>query len=103
MMKYIENNNPICKSGFTPLHTAAMQGNFKIFKLIMDNNMAEKSPTNCIGDTPLHTAVKHYSPISGHFLIIKLIIKKSGNKNPKVIERKTPFLEEEGLYYSRCH
>ena len=82
MMKYIGDNNPICKSGFTPLHTAALQGNFKIFKLLMDN-IDEKSPTDCIGDTPLHTAVKHYSPISGHFKIIKMIIKNSDNKNPK--------------------
>ena len=44
--------------GYTPLHFAAVKGNFEVFKLIFDN-AETKIPLTDISETPLELALKH--------------------------------------------
>ena len=62
----------------TPLHKAAMEGNFSEFKAIIDH-VEDKNPQNNRGETPLHLAAR-----KGHSLICQLIVDNIQDKNPKV-------------------
>ena len=68
----------------TPLHAAAKNGHFEVYKLIM-NGFNDKNPKNNWGDTPLHLAAEN-----GHFDICELILLNVENKTPRNDCNKTP-------------
>ena len=70
--------------GMTPLHKAAMEGNHKECKLIMDN-VEDKNPKDDFGWTPLHLAAG-----MGHLSVCKLIVNNIEDKNPKHYYGQTP-------------
>ena len=75
------------KDGNTPLHKAAIDGDLKECKLII-NHIEHKNPSNKFGYpgiTPLHYAAKN-----GHFDVCKLIIERIKEKNPADVHGWTP-------------
>ena len=60
----------------TPLHLAARNGDFNLFKLIF-NNVDEKNPRDTFRNTPFHLAAEN-----GHLSICQLIIARLEDKNP---------------------
>ena len=105
------------KFQMTPLHTAAINGNLHLCRLLVENNPV-KNPADNFGTTPLHWAASlghleicnliikkvrdknpankngetplHHAPLSGNFDVCKLIIEKVVDKNPKGIHIKFP-------------
>ena len=69
--------NPRDNEGSTPLHNAAAEGHFEIFKLIIEK-LEIKNPSDNNGSTPLHSAAEN-----GHLNICKLIISSKYSINPK--------------------
>ena len=64
------NISPANKHGDTPLHDAASNGHFEVFKLIFEN-MDEKNPKNRGDTTPFHNAAWH-----GYLNICEFIVKE---------------------------
>ena len=87
MHKWLFDNNPKKKNGYSLLHWAAVNGHTKICKQILDKAY-DKNP-ECDSDflkcTPLH-----YAAEKGHTEIAKMILDKIENKNPKNINGVTP-------------
>ena len=63
-MNALKDKNPKNNKGITPLHIAAITGNFAMCKMIIEN-VKDKNPRNNNRITPLHFAVKN-----GHFSIV---------------------------------
>lgn len=79
------NCNMELTTEYTPLHAAALNGNFSICKLIMDN-VSKKNPPNNQKITPLHITAAN-----GNWSIFKMIIESiEGNKNPRNESGYTP-------------
>ena len=72
----IEEKNPECEVGCTPLHYAAQFGHSNICQLILVN-VQEKNPNCFNGFTPLH-----YAAESGNLEICQLILQRVQEKNP---------------------
>ena len=51
----VDNKNPKEKSGWTPLHDAALNGYQDVCRFIVQN-VADKNPKDDCGNTPLHEA-----------------------------------------------
>jgi ankyrin repeat protein len=87
MHKWLFDNNPKKKNGYSLLHWAAVNGHINICKQILDKAY-EKNP-ECDSDflkcTPLH-----YASEKGHTEIAKMILEKIDNKNPKNVNGETP-------------
>ena len=84
IIKNLENNsdkNPENADGITPLHLAAENGHFEVFRLILEN-ATTKNPVAFNGLTPLHSAAK-----GGYTKIIKLLIANGVDKKPLFNER----------------
>ena len=75
---------PYDPSGSTPLHDAAVFGQFETFGLIMEL-VKDNNPTNNIGITPLHNAA-----LNNHLKICRLIIGNVNDKNPRCNLGNTP-------------
>ena len=73
--------------GTIPLTYAALNGHFKICKLIIAN-LSEKNPSNSNGVTALHWAAKN-----GHLKVCQLLIENVQEKNPQCNQGFTPFHE----------
>ena len=65
------------RNDFTPLHVAALEGSFEIFKYLIDF-FGNKNPPDSHGRTPLHEAAA-----IGHFEIVEFILNNiEDNHNP---------------------
>ena len=61
------NKNPANNDGWTPIHTAAINSNLEICRLIV-NNVDNKHPINNEGKTPKNTTdEKNYTSVSQLF------------------------------------
>ena len=106
-----------CSKDWSPLHIAAINGDFTLFKLISDK-MTKKNPAGFVGVTPLHMAAEighleiceliisalapesptdnvgktplHYATSSGNLEVYKLLSKKFSSKNPVSFNGHTP-------------
>ena len=70
--KYVNlDKNPATSTGATPLHVAAKNGHFKIYKLIVENieNVVDKNPPTKKGLTPRCIAARN-----GHKEIFKFLL-----------------------------
>ena len=68
--------NPSDTNGETPLHMAAVEGHFDVYKAIMDH-VEDKNPKEMNDWTPLHLAATN-----GFGRICELIIANVKDKNP---------------------
>ena len=73
--------------GRTPLHQAAIDGQFEIVRFIV-YNVNEINPSDDSGWTPLHAAAMH-----GYFDIYKYLLERVKDKNPGDNTGKTPLHE----------
>ena len=80
----MEDKNPACKVGETPLHAAVKNGHFEISKLIIDI-VEKKNPADDRGMTPLHYAAK-----IGNLEIFQLIVNLVEKMNPRNNAGETP-------------
>ena len=94
-----ENRNPNEPyADLTPMHFAAIFGEFEICQYII-TNLDVKNPENKLSVTPLHNAAYY-----GHLNICKMIIDSVEEKNPKDINGYTPFhAAAEGGYLDNYH
>ena len=76
MEKKSKNKKGRAKKGWTPLHTAAQNGNLEDCQSILKTEV-EKNPKEKDGWTPLHSAAQN-----GHFDVFKLILENVDDKNP---------------------
>ena len=76
ILPLVEDKNPKTKSGFTPLHYAAIKGQLEIAKMILPL-VEDKNPKNSYGRTPLDFA-KTY----GHNQVAKLLKTLFKSHNP---------------------
>ena len=87
MHKWLFDNNPKKKNGYSLLHWAAVNGHTKICKQILDKAY-DKNP-ECDSDflkcTPLH-----YAAEKGNTEIVKMLLDIVDDKNPKNIGGSTP-------------
>ena len=72
------------KDSETPLHLAAMAGNVKVFKVIMEFFRVPNFP-DVFGQTPLHLAARY-----NHLELCELIISKIDNIHPQDEDDETP-------------
>ena len=68
---YLIEKNPISsKSGMTPLHYVAQNGQEEVANFMIEN-LEDCNPANTFGETPLHLASKF-----GHFKIVEMISRR---------------------------
>jgi hypothetical protein len=79
LYKAEENRSPLDLHGDTPLHVAARNGNFDVFKWLFTRPDQDGNAFNFRMNTPLHLAAA-----SGHLKICKFMVEemKRGPKNP---------------------
>ena len=68
ILENVDNKNPKEKSGWTPLHDAALNGYHDVCRFIVQN-VADKNPKDDCGNTPLHEAAR-----GGHFEVYGQIV-----------------------------
>lgn len=80
----INDKNPRNKSGYTPLHAAALRGHLDIVMYLVDriDYSVMKNPKNYVGITPLHEAAK-----MGHIDVVKYIVANIDEKDKNLADR----------------
>ena len=90
ILENVDEKNPNCLDGISPLHVAAENGHLAICELIMNNLEVNykgfyNSPKTLYGETPLHFAAKN-----GHLKVCQLFLENCTHKNPKNEFGETP-------------
>ena len=80
----INDKNPRNKSGYTPLHAAALSGHLDIVMYLVDriDYSVMKNPKNYVGITPLHEAAK-----MGHINVVKYIVANIDEREKNLINK----------------
>ena len=96
LYRFLANNgNPINKDGplgYTPLHSAALNGKLEVVQFILDRTQDKNPAAARFGTTPLHCAAKY-----GHEEVFKAIFNEIEDKNPVNCWGDTP------LHYAALH
>ena len=89
-MKVLEEYIPNVQDKFprdirdeTPLHYAAKGGHFEAFEFLMQFSDDGVNPGDECKDTPLHMASQAHNPNAGHIEIIRFLLGRLEDKNPK--------------------
>ena len=95
----VENSadkNPSNQHGYTPLHYAAINGEFAVCKLIL-KNVDDKNPAALDGLTPLHCAA-----IGGHLEVLRLLFETGVYMRPLYSECTPLQIAAENFQWKAC-